>query len=145
MKLIKSRDPWFPSVFDDFFSGPFFSNLGNDLRKLGCEVPAVNIQETKSEFLFEMAAPGLSKEDFKIDLEHDNLTISCDKEVKSEKTEEMYTKREFNYYQFQRVFLIPELVDLAKIKADYENGILKVHLPKKEAAIDQPKREIKIS
>jgi HSP20 family protein len=145
MKLIKSRDPWFPSVFDDFFNVPFFSNIGNDLRKLGCEVPAVNIQESKSEFLFEMAAPGLNKEDFKIDLIHNNLTISCDKEVKSEKSEEIYTKHEFNYYQFQRVFSIPELVDSAKIKANYENGILKVHLPKKEATIDQTKREIKIS
>jgi len=145
MKLVKSRDPWFPSMFDDFFTEPFFSGYGFDYRKIGCEIPAVNIHESNKEFLFEMAAPGLKKEDFSIDLEHDNITISCNKEMDTEKVEDKYTKREFNYFQFQRVFTLPESVDAGKIKANYEDGILKVHLPKKSLAVEKIKREIKIS
>lgn len=145
MKLVKSRDPWFPSMFDDFFTGPFFSGYGIDYKKIGCEIPAVNIHESNKEFLFEMAAPGLKKEDFSIDLEHDIITISCNKEMESEKGEDKYTKREFNYFQFQRVFTLPESVDAGKIKANYEDGILKVHLPKKSVAVGKVKREITIS
>ncbi len=145
MKLVKSRDPWFPSMFDDLFTEPFLAGLRIENRKIGCEIPPVNIHESDKEFLFEMAAPGLKKEDFTIDLEKDNITISCNKESETEKTEEKFTKREFNFLQFQRVFTLPESVDANKIKANYENGMLMVHLPKKAVGIEKAKREIKIS
>jgi HSP20 family protein len=99
MKLMKSSDPWFPNVFDEFFNSPFFSGITDDYKKLGCNIPAVNIHEAPDEFLFEMAAPGLKKEDFNINLENDNLIISCNREPES-KDENNYTKREFNFCQF---------------------------------------------
>jgi HSP20 family protein len=132
-------------MFDDLFTEPFLPGLRIENRKIGCEIPPVNIHESDKEFLFEMAAPGLKKEDFTIDLEKDNITISCNKETETEKTEEKYTKREFDFFQFQRVFTLPESVDASKIKANYENGILKIHLPKKTVGVEKTKREIKIS
>ncbi|MDX1783004.1 MAG: Hsp20/alpha crystallin family protein, partial [Aequorivita vladivostokensis] len=85
------------------------------------------------------------KSDFQIDLENQLLSISTEVEEKSEEKEENYTRREFGYSSFKRSFTLPETVDEEKIKANYKEGILSIHLPKKEEAKQKPPRNIKIS
>ncbi len=122
-----------PSVFNNFFKpwnewfdGGFNGNFMN--------MPAVNITEQKDDFMVTLAAPGLKKDDFKIDLEGNMLTISCEKEEKKEENEEKYTRKEYNYSSFERSFTVPDDVKQEKIEARYEDGILKLILPKKEEA-----------
>ena len=144
MKLMKSRDPWFPTMFDEFFNMPLLSGKGTDFQRVGCEVPAVNIHDIKDEFFLEMAVPGLKKEDFILHLEHGVLSVSSEKESKTEETNENITKREFNYSSFKRSFTLPDTVESEKINAEYKNGILKIHLPKRKEAEVQASKQIKI-
>ncbi len=109
-------------------------------------VPAVNILEDDKEYRIEVVAPGLDKKDVKINLEDDVLTISSEREEKSEEKDKHYMRREFNYTAFSRSFVVPEEVNADKISADHKNGILTLHLPKKEEVIKKVnKREIKVS
>jgi HSP20 family protein len=148
MALIKwNRDdsedmPVFSNFFDDFFnrSNPDF--FGNTSLK---RVPSVNIIESKENFRIEIAAPGMEKKDFKVNMENDLLSIEASKERKSEEKDERYTRREFCFDKFQRSFTLPETVDGEKIGAKYDNGVLILTLPKKEEAKVKPSREIKIS
>ena len=92
-----------------------------------------------------MAAPGLSKEDFKLNLSHNNLTISAYKENKQEeKQNEKFTRREFSYSSFQRTFTLPTSVDSESIQANYADGVLKIEIPKREKAKVKPPRQIEI-
>ncbi|GAA4270893.1 Hsp20/alpha crystallin family protein [Aquimarina gracilis] len=145
MSLIKRADR-LPFLFDDFFTSDWFGGTVNT-SKIGINTPAVNVKETDNSFELELAAPGLTKEDFNIELDHDVLTISS--EVKSEKeTKEndgKYSRKEFSYRSFKRSFTLPDTVNGAEIKASYENGVLLVSIPKKEEAKVQPKRLIEIS
>ena len=134
MSLIKFRtnDPVmspFENVFNDFFEGEFLPSRRN--RNSG-SLPAANIKETEKSFLVELASPGMTKEDFKIELDEDLLTIRSERETEKEETETRYTKREFNYTSFVRSFRLPEEVDAEKITAKYEEGILQLEIPKKE-------------
>jgi HSP20 family protein len=141
MSIIRFNRPnALADVFQNFFDNDFvdfFNRKGLD--------PAANILEHPESFELNLAAPGLKKDDFKIHLENNILTISS--EVMDEKEEELknYTRKEFHYSSFSRSFTLPRSVDLEKIKADYESGILKVILPKKEDARVDIKKEIKIS
>jgi HSP20 family protein len=133
-----------PNVLSDVFQN-FFDNDYVDLFNRRGFDPAANILEHPDSFELDLAAPGLKKDDFKIHLENNVLTIST--EIKDEKEEEAknYTRKEFHYSSFSRSFTLPRSVNLDKIKADYENGILKVMLPKKDDARVDIKKEIKIS
>lgn len=126
-------------LFDDFFSM-------NDIYKnsIMAKTPAANIIEEEQQFLIEIAAPGLKKDDFKIKMDKLVLNISVEKEQNQEENESNYTKREFSYTSFSRGFNIPETIDVEKIEATYEKGILIIKLPKKEEAVLKS-REIKIS
>jgi HSP20 family protein len=141
MSIIRfSRPNALADVFQNFFDNDvvdFFNRKGMD--------PLANILEHPDSFELDIAAPGLKKDDFQIHLENNVLTISS--EIRDEKEEEAknYTRKEFHYSSFSRSFTLPRTVDLDKIKADYENGILKVLLPKKEDARLDIKKEIKIS
>ena len=109
-------------------------------------LPAVNIRETKDDFMIEVAAPGLTKKDFKVNLENDQLTISSERTLEKKDSEENYTRKEFSYQSFQRSFSVNEqMVDGDKISAKYCDGILCVTLPKKEEVKPKPAREIKIA
>ena len=123
-----------PSIFDDFFKpwNEWFDNGGLVGRAMN--VPAVNITEQKDEYLVSLAAPGLKKEDFKIDVDGNMLTISSEKEEKKEGKEASYTRKEYNYSSFERSFTLPNEVNKDKIEARYEDGLLKLVLPKKEEA-----------
>lgn len=108
------------------------------------DVPAVNIKEEKDKFVLEMAAPGMKKDDFQINLDNYQLTVSSEKKEEKKEKEDNYTRREFFYSTFSRSFTLPKSVDIEKIKADYKNGILSIVLPKKEEETKLT-RQIKIS
>ena len=109
-------------------------------------IPAVNIKETDTAFGLELAAPGKTKEDFIIEIDHNVLTISSETKNETEQTENngRYTRREFSYTSFRRAFTLPETVNTDAINAVYENGVLLITLPKKEEALPKPKRLIDI-
>ena len=112
----------------------------------GSSLPAVNIRETQYSFEVEMAAPGMSKKDFKIELDNNLLTISSERKTENEQKQgERYTKREFSYQAFQRSFMLPkDVVDDEKIQAKYEEGVLRLNIPKKEEAKPRPPKQIAI-
>ena len=139
---LRSRNTW-PSLVEEFFNGEVFPKFFDaDTQH---SIPAVNIVENKDEYRIDVAAPGLNKEDFKINLENNVLTVSSEKEEKREKKDELYMRKEFSYYSFNRSFTLPMTVDSEKIKATQKDGILQILIPKKEEARVKPMREIKIS
>lgn len=123
-----------PSVFDDFFKpwNEWFDNSGFLGRVI--KVPAVNIIEQKNDYLVSLAAPGLKKEDFKIDVDGNMLTISTEKEESKEEKDKKFNRREYSYSSFSRSFTLPEEINKEKIEAKYEDGVLKISLPRKEEA-----------
>ena len=111
-------------------------------------MPAVNVKEDDNEFNIEVAAPGLKKDDFSVNVDNDRLTISAERkdEKKDNDEEGNYTRKEFSYQSFQRSFQLPDnVVDADKIKANYNDGVLNVNIPKREEARPKPAKEIKIS
>jgi len=135
-----------PSVFDRFFENDLFDWSNRNYSNTNTTLPSVNIKENSESFEVEMAAPGFAKSDFKIELNHDLLTISSDKETGMETREgQEFTQREFSYQSFSRSFTLPNSADSEKIRAKYENGILKVIIPKKEEAKPKPARQISVS
>ncbi|MBP2830604.1 Hsp20/alpha crystallin family protein [Aquimarina sp. U1-2] len=145
MSLIKRTDR-FPFLLDDFLTTDWLGGTINT-KGLGFSTPAVNVKETDNDFIVELAAPGLSKEHFNIELDNELLTVSS--EIKSENEtkdeEEKYTRKEFAYHSFKKSFTLPDSADGEKIEASYENGVLALAIPKKEEAKVQPKRLIEIS
>ena len=130
-----SKPGMLPTVFDDFFKpwNEWFDNGSSFFGRI-MTVPAVNILENKNEYNVSLAVPGMKKEDFNIDVEGNMLTISCEKEETTEQNNERYNRKEYNYSSFSRSFTLPEEVNREKIEAKYEDGVLKVMLPKKEEA-----------
>ncbi|OQP63864.1 heat-shock protein Hsp20 [Niastella vici] len=129
-KELAKRSEMFPAFFDDFFR-PWNDWMGMGKGK-SLTTPAVNISETKDHFEISVAAPGLKKDDFNIDVEENMLTISCEKEEKKEEKDERYTRKEYNYTSFSRSFTLPEEVIKEKIEAVYQDGVLRITLPKTE-------------
>jgi HSP20 family protein len=130
MKVVKRNTGWFPSIFDEFFTEnrldvPNYENFS---------IPAVNIQENLTNFVIELAAPGLKKENIAIEVEENILKISSEvtSKTESEDKELKFTRKEFNFRNFSRSFTLPETVDVESIAASYEDGILSVTIPKKE-------------
>lgn len=123
-----------PSVFDEFFKpwNEWFDN-GN-LMSRTMNVPAVNITELKNEYQVSLAAPGLKKDDFSIDVDGNMLTISCEKEEHFDEKDKRFTRKEYSYSSFSRSFTLPEEINKEKIEAKYEEGILRISLPRSEAA-----------
>lgn len=146
MTLVKRKNnDWLPSVFDDIFRNDWL-NESNGASNIGMNVPAVNIRDNEDNFIVELAAPGKKKEDFNIELDNEVLTISSEEKEKSTSEEKgKFTRREFSYRSFTRSFTLPETADNTKINATYENGVLKINIPKREDAKPAPKRLIEIS
>jgi HSP20 family protein len=136
--------PSFSSFLDDFFTSDFPSLFSPNFDRR-MTTPMVNVKENEDAYIVEMAAPGMNKKDFQIDLDNDVLTISAELNTKNEETSELFTRREFEYTSFQRSFRLPDTVNQGKIKANYKEGILNVQLPKKEEAKKLPARKIDIS
>jgi HSP20 family protein len=134
---------------------PVFSNFWNPFSDMELNTffgntptyrnPSVNIIEGKDDFRIEVAAAGMEKKDFRIDLDNNLLIIEARKEMKKDEKDERYTRRDFCYNSFQRTFTLPDTIDGEKIDANYSDGILKITLPKREEAKVKPAREINIS
>jgi HSP20 family protein len=136
-----------PLLFDDFFNRDLFNWGVSNFSNTNTTIPSVNIRETNENFDVEVAAPGMNKKDFKIELDGNMLTISSERsEENQDKEDEKYSRREFSYQSFYRTFNLPkEVVDVDKIEAKYENGLLHLLIPKKEEAKQKPPRLINIS
>jgi HSP20 family protein len=138
-----------PSLLTDFFSdGPFFNNLVDsdlDLMPLA-KMPLANVTETNKDFQIELAVPGMSRQDFKVEIDNDVLSISAEKEDRKEQKENgKIQRKEYSYESFCRTFQLPENSKSDKIDAKYENGVLKVSIPKKEVTVSKPKKEIAVA
>jgi HSP20 family protein len=138
--------PSLPSLLEDFFNRDWAdSTLAN--RNYSATLPAVNVRETNEEYIIDVAAPGMKREEFKVELDNSVLTISAQREEKRESQgeDEAYTRREFNYQSFQRSFTLPEnKVEGEKIAARYSDGILHISVPKKDEAKVKPVKRIAI-
>jgi len=138
----KPRSSW-PTLFDSGWMDKFFNAPIDEFFNMGkvMNVPAVNVSETDKEFRLCVAAPGMEKKDFKLEAFEDMLTISAEKE--KEEKNGRYNRREYNYSSWSRSFTLPETSDTAKIAAEYNNGELKILIPKLE--INEPKKVKSIS
>jgi HSP20 family protein len=135
-----------PSLFDRFFNNDLFDWSAGNYSTTNTTLPSVNIKESSDDFEVEVAAPGFTRNDFRVELNHDLLTISSDKEIQNETREgQIFSLREFSYQSFSRSFTLPNTADSEKIGAKYENGILRIVIPKKEEAKPKPARQIAIS
>lgn len=137
-----------PSLLNDFFSEDWLDSSLANWRSNNSTLPCVNVKETADEFHIEVAAPGMKRDDFRVELDNHVLTISSQVEDKKEEADKhgRYTRREFSYQAFQRSFSLPESkVDGGKISAKYTDGILHVTVPKKEEAKVKPARQITVS
>ena len=135
-----------PSLFDRFFENDLFDWSNRNYSNTSTTLPSVNIKESNDDFEVEVAAPGFTKNDFKVELNHDLLTISSEKEIENETKEgQQFSLREFSYQSFSRSFTLPNSADSEKIGAKYEDGILRIIIPKKEEARPKPARQIAIA
>ena len=136
-----------PMLFDDFFNRDYFNWGTSNFSNTNTTIPAVNIKETAENYEVEVAAPGMTKKDFKVELDGNTLTISSERtNQKEDSEEERYARREFSYQSFQRTFTLQkDVVDIDKIEAKYENGLLLLLIPKREEAKQKPPRLIQIS
>lgn len=130
MKIVKRNTGWLPSIFDEYFTEnrldvPNYENFS---------IPAVNIQENLTSFVIELAAPGLKKENFAIEVEENVLKVSSEvtSKTETEETDRKFTRKEFSFRNFSRSFTLPETVDVENIAASYTDGILYLTIPKKE-------------
>ncbi|MDR2917093.1 MAG: Hsp20/alpha crystallin family protein [Tannerella sp.] len=142
MATLARRDQgWLPLFFNDFFK---------DDWKVGTSstVPAINVKESEDAYIVEVAAAGMTKDDFNVRIDDDNdLVITMEKksESKDENKEARYLRREFSYSKFQQTMILPDNVNKEKIEAKVEHGVLAVNLPKlTENEIQKKQRSISI-
>ena len=141
MMPVRRTQNWLPSIFNDFFDNDW-------MEKANSTAPAINVFETEHNYTVELAAPGMTKEDFKVNVDgDDNLVISMEKkDNKDEKDKKgRYLRREFSYSKFEQCMILPEDADKDKISAKVEDGVLKIDLPKvTEAEIKKNQRLIDV-
>lgn len=133
---LNKRNTVNPAIAEDFFKPwkEWVRSFYNDQDWNTLTIPAVNITEDKDNYKLSMAAPGMKKEDFHISMDGNVLTISSEKENEKEEKNGRISRQEFNYSSFSRSFNIPDTISKDKIEARYEDGILKLKLPKNEDA-----------
>ena len=141
MSIAKRNNLFFPSLMNDVMGPDWFGGT----EKWNTSVPAVNIKDNTEGFELELAVPGMKKDDFTVEIDNDVLTISSKMKSENEESQDNYTRKEFSFTSFKRAFTLPETVDGSKIDAKYEDGILKLTLPKKQEALPKPKRLIEIA
>ena len=141
MMPAKKSQNWLPGIFNDFF--------GNEwVEKSSAASPAINIKESESDYKIEIAAPGMTKDDFSVKIDANNqlvVTMEKHEEQREEDKKERFLRREFAYTQFQQIMILPENIEKDKITAQVENGVLKVDIPKKPELVEPVKvKEIAI-
>ncbi len=138
---VRRTQNWLPSIFNDFFDNEW-------MTKANATAPAINVIESEKEYKVEVAAPGMTKEDFNVRIDEDNnLVISMEKksEKKEEQKEHRYLRREFSYSKFQQTMILPDDVDKEKISAGVEHGVLTIDLPKlSQEEVKKAERTIEI-
>lgn len=134
---IFSPERWFGSSLLDFDGNPFASDTW-------VQAPGANISETEKAYNIELAAPGLEKKDFKVEIQDGILSISAEREEEKSEEDKNYRRQEFSYHSFSRSFALPDNLLLDKIEATYTHGILHLTLPKKEVTISKPSTQIKV-
>jgi HSP20 family protein len=146
--LIKSKSRamrpslWYNSPLERFFSNDFDWWDGDTMEM---KVPAINVSEDKNNYKVELAAPGLKKDDFKIEVEGNMMSISCEQETETkEPKNDNYTRREYNYSSFSRTFTLPDDADAEHVTAKYADGVLNLTLPKIEGTQKEKKQQIKV-
>lgn len=148
MSLVKSNQPK-PLVGRRNWIENFFSETDDFLKSwdwnLSSDVPAVNVREEDKNYVIEVAAPGMKKEDFKVELDNGVLMIGAKAEESKEEKDNGYVRREFSYRNFQRSFWMPESVTADDIKANYEQGVLKLTVPKVALPGTTPSKAIQIN
>ena len=138
---VRNNQNWIPSIFDEFFDNDWM------VRRVNPTSPAINIAEKENSFEVEVAAPGMTKDDFTIHINDDeNLVIAMDKQESTEDKEEgKYLRREFSYAQFQKTLLLSDTIDKDNICAKVDSGVLKISLPKlKDSEIKKKERYIEV-
>ena len=139
--LVKRHSNYLPTLVSDFWGEDLFPTSERNWNL----TPAVNITESEGDFKVEVAAPGLSKEHFKVHVEKNILEISAEKTEEQETENKKYIRKEFSYSEFRRTFSLPSSVDAEKIHATHKDGVLTVEIPKKNEAKINPKKQIDIT
>lgn len=147
--LIRRPKSLFPTIVTDFLNGDSdLLDLSTDILNpdwgIRRNVPSANVTERERDFLIEVAAPGMEKKDFKVELENNTISISAEKEEKKEEKENGNTRKEFSYNSFCRCFTLPENSKVDKISSKYENGILSIEIPKKEVTVAKAAKQIAV-
>ncbi len=141
MSLVRfTQRPTFPSLLDHFDTPDWFTSMPS----VRATAPAVNVQETETDFLLAFAVPGYTKEAFEIEVDHGHLVVSSSNEEEEATEQSNFSRKEYSMTSFKRSFVLPESVATTKISAKYNNGILTIQLPKKEEALPQPTQRIAI-
>ncbi len=143
MSLIKNNPAQFP-IFSDLFDGDRFFNPGTYLKEFNRQFPPVNITESDKEYKIELAIPGYKKEEVKVHVENELLSISAEKKEEKSEENERYTRKEFTYGSFNRSFQLPKAANSDNVTAKIENGVLKLSVAKKDEAVKQGKKEIQV-
>ena len=138
--LVKRHSNYLPTLVSDFWGEDLFPAFEQNWN----QTPAVNIIEDDKQFKVEVAAPGLSKENFKVHVEKNVLEISSERKDEAETKNDKYIRREFSYSEFRRTFSLPSSVDAEKINASHKDGVLTVEIPKRDEAKVNPRKEISI-
>jgi len=151
MSVVVRNKTVFPSLVSKFFKNetlfPSFLDFDGDLLNVNggsLSLPNANIIENSKDYKIELAAPGLERKDFKVEVDNGVLSISAEKEEEKKEEHKNYRRREFSYNSFSRAFTLPDNCIADKIEAKYEGGILNISVPKKEASITKPVKEIKV-
>ena len=134
------RNAWMPSIFNDFFDNDF-------MTRANATAPAINVKESDTEYTVELAAPGLKKDDFNVNIDRDgNLHIHMESkaEKKDEDKKSHYLRREFSYSKYEQTLLLPDDVDKEKIEAKVNDGVLTVSLPKVERKAEEALKRIEV-
>lgn len=138
-----------PTLRNDFLTNRFFTprlfDFDDDFFRSEVATPPVNIIETSKEFKLDLSVPGMKKEDFKIDVDNGVLTISSEKETDKNEGNENYCRHEFSYNSFSRNFTLPDNVAENNINAKYTDGMLQIIIPKTEATVSKPKKQITVA
>jgi HSP20 family protein len=140
--LARINKSYVPAYWDDFFNDNFFNQLNS--RSSNENRPAVNVSENDKEYFIEVAAPGIDRKAFHLEIENDVLTISSEKKESKEDQKKNFLRKEFNYQSFKRSFQLPETIDQEQIKASFDAGILTLTLPKKAEVVQKVSRQIEI-
>lgn len=134
----RNNQEWLPSIFSDFFDNDW-------MMKANATTPAVNVIENETDYKVEVAAPGMTKEDFCVHIaDEDQLVISMEKKNETKDNNNKYLRREFSYSKFQQTLILPDDVEKEHISATVNDGVLTIDLPKKQKTQDQQAKECKV-